>query len=72
LVVGRYAANFIFPGKNFTELIFTNQTLLGKLTFVLPHPSPANKKWLKNHPEFKRKRLKEVRLAIHDAIKSLT
>jgi uracil-DNA glycosylase family 4 len=70
LVIGRYAADFIFPGKNFTELVFTNQTLLSKPAFVLPHPSPANKKWLKDHPEFERKRLKEIRIAIHKIIKS--
>lgn len=65
LIVGGYAANFIFPKKNFTKLVFTNQILLNKLAFVLPHPSPANKKWFKEHPEFERGRLKEVRATIH-------
>jgi uracil-DNA glycosylase family 4 len=69
LVVDRYAADFIFLNKNFTELVFTNQTLLSKLALVLPHPSPANKKWLKEHPEFERKRLKEIRATIHNVIK---
>jgi uracil-DNA glycosylase family 4 len=69
LIVGKYAANFIYPGKDFTELVFTNQTLLNKPAFVLPHPSPANKKWLKDHPEFERKRLKDIRDAIRNALK---
>jgi len=70
LVIGVYASNFIFPNKNFTELVFTDQTLLNKPCFVLPHPSPANKKWFKEHPEFERKRIVKIRAAIHDAINS--
>jgi uracil-DNA glycosylase family 4 len=69
LIVGRYAANFIFPGKEFAELIFRDQTLLGKLAFVLPHPSPANKKWLKDHPDFERKRLNKIRDKIKQILK---
>ncbi|MEM5879638.1 MAG: uracil-DNA glycosylase family protein [Candidatus Aenigmatarchaeota archaeon] len=68
LILGRHAANFIFPNKNFVELVFTNQELLGKPAFVLPHPSPANKKWLKEHPRFEKNRLKEIRFAIHNAL----
>lgn len=70
IIVGRYACNFIFPRNNFSELIFKNLRLFNKPAIVLPHPSPANKKWLKEHPEFKRKRLKEIRRLIHVAVKS--
>lgn len=69
LIVGRHASNFIYPGKDFTKLVFTNQNLLNKPAFVLPHPSPANKKWFKDHPEFERKRLKEIREAIKYVLK---
>jgi uracil-DNA glycosylase family 4 len=69
LIVGRYAANFIFPGKEFAELVFKDQTLLGKPAFVLPHPSPANKKWLKDHPDFERKGLNKIRDKIKQILK---
>jgi uracil-DNA glycosylase len=34
----------------------------------LPHPSPLNKKWLKDHPEFMEKRIVEVRNIIKEII----
>ncbi len=69
LIVGKYAANYIFPNKDFTELVFTDLIFRGKPAFVLPHPSPANKKWLKDNPDFEKKRLKEIRAAIKNALK---
>lgn len=36
-----------------------------KLTIVLPHPSPLNIKWFKDHPGFMKKRILEVRKIIN-------
>lgn len=38
------------------NLIYIN----GKLAIVLPHPSPLNIKWFKDHPEFMEKRIFEI------------
>lgn len=65
VIIGRYAAQYFFSDKNFTELIFNNQKLRGKLCIVLPHPSPLNKKWFKDHPEFEKKRIIEIKNIIH-------
>lgn len=65
LILGRMASNFLFPHQDFEELIFNDQELLGKKAFVLPHPSPLNIKWLKDHPKFLGKRLPEVRQEVH-------
>lgn len=68
LIVGRMAADFLFPKGDYNQLIFKNQFLNGKPTFILPHPSPLNIKWFKDNPEFLTKRLPEVRKAIHRII----
>lgn len=61
IIVGREAAKFLFPKKDFKELIFNDQLLNNKIALVLPHPSPANIKWFKDNPDFLRKRLPEIR-----------
>lgn len=68
LVLGRMAAEFFFPKKDFANLVFTTQKIKGTLTLVLPHPSPANIKWFKDHPEFEKQRLPEVRKYIHSVL----
>lgn len=68
VVIGGLAAGFLFPDRNFTKLIFNNQTLRGKLCFVLPHPSPQNIKWLKDHPTFETTRLPQIRRYIHKVL----
>jgi uracil-DNA glycosylase family 4 len=70
ILLGRCAAEYFFPNKKFSELIFTNQRIKGKLTIVLPHPSPLNKKWFKDNPEFETKRLLEVRRLVHKVLYS--
>ena len=40
-----------------------------KLAIVLPHPSPLNKKWIKDHPQFLEKRIYEIRELIKKIIK---
>jgi len=69
IVVGAKAARVFFPKSNFEELVFHDQTWNHKLMIVLPHPSPLNKKWLKDHPQFEKERLKEIRKIIHQILK---
>lgn len=68
VLLGRYSASYFFPGKKFSELVFYNQEIDGKLTLVLPHPSPLNRKWFKDNPNFEKKRLPEIRKIIHEIL----
>lgn len=69
LVLGQVAANFFFPKKDFINLVFEDQQIKGVPVLVLPHPSPVNIKWFKDHPEFENQRLPEVRRHIHLILK---
>ncbi len=69
IIIGAKAAKTFFPEKDYEELIFRNQTWNHKMAIVLPHPSPLNKKWLKDHPDFMNKRIIEVRKIIKEIIK---
>lgn len=64
IIIGSKAAKTFFPNENFNELVFKNNYLNNKLTLVLPHPSPLNIKWYKDHPEFINKRIFEIRKTI--------
>lgn len=64
IIIGSYAAKKIFPDHNFVDLIFNDQTFNGKPAYVLPHPSPLNRRWFKTYPEFENKRIKEIRAVI--------
>ncbi len=68
VLIGRYSASYFFPNDDFSSLIFKNQEIDGKLTIVLPHPSPLNQKWFKDHPDFESKRLPEIRKIIHNLL----
>ncbi len=68
IVIGAKAAASFFPDQPFERLVFENQIWNNKLTFVLPHPSPLNRRWIKSHPEFTEKRLPEIRGIIHQII----
>ncbi len=68
ILIGKYAASYFFPNKNYNELIFSNNKLLGKTTIVLPHPSPVNIKWFKDNPGFMEKRLGEIRNLLHSIL----
>ncbi len=70
LVVGRIAAEFFFPKQAFTDLIFADQELNKTRTFVLPHPSPVNIKWFKDHPDFEKKRLLSIRRCIKKTLRN--
>lgn len=65
IIIGAKAASQIFPNEKFEELVFKDNILNGKKAIVLPHPSPLNKSWIKNHPEFLEKRIIEVRTTIY-------
>lgn len=67
VIIGAIAASYLFPEMEFDTLVFNNQQLNGKLTFVLPHPSPLNCRWLHNHPAFEEERMPYIR----DVVKSL-
>lgn len=71
IVVGAMAANVLFPGISFDELVFHDQRLNGKTVFVIPHPSPLNVRWLKLHPEFLENRLPYIRTKLHQCIKDI-
>ncbi len=68
LIVGKAAADYFFPGETFHELVMHTRTLKDKDTFVLPHPSPLNIKWFKDHPEFFHERLPSIRKRLHQVL----
>lgn len=68
IIIGGKAANVFFPDEDYNDLVFKNSQLNGKTAIVLPHPSPLNIKWFKDHPEFYDFRLLEVRAMIVRAL----
>lgn len=68
IIIGSKAASIFFPKDKFEELVFKNSIWNGKITIVLPHPSPLNRRWIKSHPEFLEKRIPEIRKIINDVI----
>jgi len=64
IVIGARAAKFLFPDDRFEDLVFKDNALRGKPTLVLPHPSPLNVRWFKNHPQFEEERIPEIRRTI--------
>ena len=69
VIIGAKAAKRFFPNDNFEDLVFKNNYWNNKLAIVLPHPSPLNKKWIKDHPQFLEKRIYEIRKLIKKIIK---
>ena len=68
ILIGAKAAKVFFPKDNFNELVFRNNYINGKLTLVLPHPSPLNIRWFKKHPKFMYSRIIEIREIIFNII----
>ena len=68
IIIGRKAANFLFPGGDYSDLIFNDQEINGKLALVIPHPSPLNIKWLKDNPEFETIRLPIIRRYLQNVL----
>lgn len=67
-IVGAKAANYLFPGENFVDLVFKNNTLNNKPAVVMPHPSPLNVRWFKEHPQFEARRMPEIRELVWSAL----
>ena len=68
IIIGAMAAKELFPERSFEELVFHDQQLRGKPALVLPHPSPLNVRWMKEHPQFEADRLLHIRKLIHRAL----
>lgn len=68
VIIGGKAARFFFPNQAYHDAIFADQEINGKLAIVLPHPSPLNVKWFKDHPEFEAYRLPQIRRHIWDVL----
>lgn len=68
IIVGAKSAKIFFPDENFNDLIFKNNFINGKLAIVLPHPSPLNIKWFKDHPEFMKERIFQIRKIINEVL----
>ncbi|WP_127533073.1 uracil-DNA glycosylase family protein [Paenibacillus kobensis] len=64
IIIGAKAAKFLFPDDSFEELVFKDSVLNGKPAYVLPHPSPLNVRWFKDHPQFEEQRICEIRKVI--------
>lgn len=68
VLIGRHAADLFFPGAPFAERVFsTDLTVAGRPAFVLPHPSPLNRRWRKEHPAFEAQVLPRLRGALRSA-----
>lgn len=68
ILIGAKSAKVFFPNEKFDDLVFKDNYMNGKLTIVLPHPSPLNIKWFKDHPEFMNKRIYEIRKKINNVL----
>jgi uracil-DNA glycosylase family 4 len=68
VIAGKQAADFIYPNQNYKDLIFNNSKYRGEKSVVIPHPSTANRKWYKEHPEFRTDRLQDIKNIIHETL----
>lgn len=70
IIIGSYAAKYFFNDIDLEDLVFHDHIYKGKLLYVLPHPSPLNRRWLKEHPQFENERIVEIRNVIKKYINS--
>lgn len=70
ILIGSFAAEYFFPGERLSNLVFQNLELNKKPAYVLPHPSPLNMNWFRDHPAFMEKRIIEVREAVHRVLRA--
>lgn len=68
ILIGSTAAAHFFPHQKLTDLVFYDQNINGKTTYVLPHPSPLNMRWFQLYPEFLEKRIPQIRAALHEIL----
>lgn len=61
LLIGQYAQNYYLEDnfKSISERLL-HRHLLPKNTFALPHPSPRNQRWFKQHPWLEKEILVEL------------
>lgn len=70
IIIGQYAARWIFgDDQALDDLVFHNQVLNGKCAYVLPHPSPLNRRWLNEHPQFLQERMPTIANHLHQLLK---
>ena len=68
ILLGSRAAHFFFPGEDFSSLVFEDRRINDKPAYILPHPSPLNVKWFKDHPRFLSERVFAIEEAVHSAL----
>ncbi|EMR02185.1 uracil-DNA glycosylase, family 4 [Cesiribacter andamanensis AMV16] len=68
LMVGGHSARHFFGNKRLNELVFEDLRYKGMPAFVLPHPSPLNMKWFKDHPHFEEVVLPSLQAAVQAAL----
>jgi uracil-DNA glycosylase family 4 len=68
VLIGSHAARYCFGNKKLTDLVFEERYYRGKPAFVLPHPSPLNIKWFKDHPHFEELVVPGLQAAIRAAL----
>ena len=68
IIIGGIAAEFFFPGEKITSLAFEDKQINGKPAYILPHPSPLNMKWFRDHPQFTEKRIFKIRKEVHKVL----
>ena len=68
VIIGSKAAKFLFGDIDFSELVFNDQILNGKPTYILPHPSPLNIKWFKDNPAFYNERLFKIQNIVRSVL----
>ena len=69
LVIGRYALDWHIPDHHgsLADIVYRGINEEQKL-FPLPHPSPRNNRWLKQHPWFEQQLLPKLRQRVSNAL----
>ncbi|MCC6472314.1 MAG: uracil-DNA glycosylase family protein [Burkholderiales bacterium] len=70
LLVGQYAQSYYLGARCENTLAATVRARrrYGPGYFPLPHPSPRNRRWLRNNAWFEREVIPELRARFHDAL----
>jgi len=68
IIIGSKAAKQLFPQYKFEDLVFKDIKYNNKPVYVLPHPSPLNRRWLSKHPDFLKKRMPQIRKKVKEIL----
>lgn len=68
LIIGAYAQKRYLPGFQGVTETMRRWREFGPILIPLPHPSPLNRRWMKNNPWFELKVLPELRQAVQIAL----